>query len=154
MNLSCYYAETALSRLLNGAISNIGLKPVTLSQLLPSILTDPMRLTTTHDFIQQRHQDNQLMCQLSQERIRLINTVTYQQATLELKCVELLACVQQKMAAWSCCSNTPPAAVFRTMKSQISVYVNTESAHCRLVTATGYGTTQAALYSISSTFAA
>lgn len=96
MNLSCYYAETALSRLLKGAISNIGLKPVTLSQLLPSILTVPMRLTTTHDFIQQRHQDNQLMCQLSQERIRLINTVTYQQATLELKCVKILACVQQK----------------------------------------------------------
>lgn len=55
-----------------------------------------MQKTTTHDCIQRLQQDNQLMCQLSRELICLIKTVPYQQATLELKCLELLACVQQK----------------------------------------------------------
>lgn len=41
-------------------------------------------------------QENRLSCQLARELVSLIETVPYQQNTLELKCLELLACTQQK----------------------------------------------------------
>ncbi|WP_372932696.1 hypothetical protein [Shewanella putrefaciens] len=41
-------------------------------------------------------QENRLSCQLARELVSLIETVPYQQATLELKLLELLACTQQK----------------------------------------------------------
>ncbi|MGL4713779.1 MAG: hypothetical protein ACRCWP_14850 [Shewanella sp.] len=44
----------------------------------------------------QLQQENKLSCQLARELASLIETVPYQQNTLELKCLELLACSQQK----------------------------------------------------------
>ncbi|EGT3626982.1 hypothetical protein FAP94_11380 [Morganella morganii] len=44
----------------------------------------------------QLQQENRLSCQLARELISLIETVPYQQNTLELKFLELLACAQQK----------------------------------------------------------
>ena len=44
----------------------------------------------------QLQQENKLSYQLAHELISLIETVPYQQTTLELKCLELLACTQQK----------------------------------------------------------
>lgn len=41
-------------------------------------------------------QENRLSCQLARELVSLIETVPYQQTTLELKLLELLACTQQK----------------------------------------------------------
>lgn len=41
-------------------------------------------------------QENRLSCQLARELVYLIETVPYQQTTLELKLLELLACTQQK----------------------------------------------------------
>ncbi|QDZ90990.1 hypothetical protein D0436_11230 [Shewanella decolorationis] len=41
-------------------------------------------------------QDNRLSCQLARELVSLIETVPYQQTTIELKLLELLACTQQK----------------------------------------------------------
>lgn len=41
-------------------------------------------------------QENRLSCQLARELVSLIETVPYQQNTLELKLLELLACTQQK----------------------------------------------------------
>lgn len=40
--------------------------------------------------------ENQLSCQLARELVSLIETVPYQQTTIELKLLELLACTQQK----------------------------------------------------------
>ena len=40
--------------------------------------------------------ENQLSCQLASELVSLIETVPYQQTTIELKLLELLACAQQK----------------------------------------------------------
>ncbi|AVI67642.1 hypothetical protein KO533_02075 [Shewanella sp. NKUCC05_KAH] len=44
----------------------------------------------------QLQQENRLSCQLARELVSLIETVPYQQNTLELKFLELLACTQQK----------------------------------------------------------
>lgn len=44
----------------------------------------------------QVQQENRLSCQLARELVSLIETVPYQQNTLELKFLELLACTQQK----------------------------------------------------------
>lgn len=41
-------------------------------------------------------QENRLSCQLARELVSLIETVPYQQTTIELKLLELLACTQQK----------------------------------------------------------
>ncbi|TVL36031.1 hypothetical protein [Shewanella xiamenensis] len=41
-------------------------------------------------------QENRLSCQLARELVSLIKTVPYQQTTIELKLLELLACTQQK----------------------------------------------------------
>ncbi len=41
-------------------------------------------------------QENHLSCQLARELIALIETVAYQQNTIEFKLLELLACSQQK----------------------------------------------------------
>lgn len=41
-------------------------------------------------------QENRLSCQLARELVSLIETVPYQQTTLRLKLLELLACTQQK----------------------------------------------------------
>lgn len=40
--------------------------------------------------------ENRLSCQLASELVSLIETVPYQQTTIELKLLELLACTQQK----------------------------------------------------------
>ena len=44
----------------------------------------------------QLQQENRLSCQLARELVSRIETVPYQQNTLELKFLELLACTQQK----------------------------------------------------------
>jgi len=41
-------------------------------------------------------QENRLSCQLARELVSLIDTVPYQQTTIELRLLELLACTQQK----------------------------------------------------------
>ena len=54
-----------------------------------------MRHNMSHP-LYQLQQENRLSCQLAHELVSLIETVPYQQNTLELKCLELLACTQQK----------------------------------------------------------